>query len=206
MTNSTSTLERGRGVPLPGFQHIQRVLRPASEVPWAKVLPGEFYVSCLNEEIVTVLGSCISVCMWDKEAGIGGMNHFLLPEPPQQQAASPRYGIWAMKHLLDTLSSYGARTGSLEVKVTGGGNIGMEGCQVANNNIAFIDQYLEQLGLKPVVRDVGGPHPRKVRFHPLTGRLRVFKLPALTSEIAPELESAEWAIPRDALQKQRKKK
>jgi chemotaxis protein CheD len=181
-------------------------MRTANKLPWAKVLPGEFYVSCIDEEIVTVLGSCISVCMWDKEAGIGGMNHFLLPEPPQQQAPSPRYGIWAMKSLLETLSAHGARTERLEVKVTGGGNIGMEGCQVANNNIAFMDEYLGQLGLQPVVRDVGGPHPRKVRFHPLTGRLLVYKLPALTSETASDLESTDWAIPGDPLEKQRKKK
>lgn len=192
MTKPIRQSTRTMGSALPGFQHIQRIQRPADELPWAKVLPGEFYVSRLNEEIVTVLGSCISVCMWDRDAGIGGMNHFLLPEPPEQQTVSTRYGIWAMEYLMDSMVAWGARREHMEVKVTGGGNIGIEGCKVAGNNIAFMDHYLEGLGLRPVVRDVGGPQARKVRFHPLTGRLLVFKLPVITSDLNAELENPAW--------------
>jgi chemotaxis protein CheD len=135
----------------------------------------------MDEEIVTVLGPCIAVCMRDPEAGVGGMNHFLLPESKQAEGeASNRYGLWAMETLVNSLLKSGASRERLEVKVTGGGQIGLYGSMVSFNNIAFIDRFLALEGLIPKARDVGGPHPRKVFYHPISGRLVVHKLPPLT--------------------------
>ena len=52
----------------------------------------------------TVLGSCVSACVRDRAAGLGGMNHFLLAEPPglnrDQYGASARYGAFVGKSVL----------------------------------------------------------------------------------------------------------
>lgn len=63
-----------------GFNHVNRYLDNEHGVIAAKILPGEYYVTTENELITTVLGSCISACIRDKESGVGGMNHFMLPE------------------------------------------------------------------------------------------------------------------------------
>ena len=66
---------------LPGFEHVRRFWDPAQDCVTVKILPGEFYVSAQQEMVSTVLGSCVSACVRDKRRGIGGMNHFMLPEP-----------------------------------------------------------------------------------------------------------------------------
>ncbi|HRE31261.1 MAG TPA: hypothetical protein PLD88_04740, partial [Candidatus Berkiella sp.] len=65
--------------PLPGFEKIQRYMDFKRNISMAKVQPGEFYATTNEEAIITVLGSCISVCVRDVNLGIGGMNHFMLP-------------------------------------------------------------------------------------------------------------------------------
>jgi chemotaxis protein CheD len=144
-----------------------------------KLLPGEWYVTRLDEELVTVLGSCIAVCIRDPELAVGGMNHFMLPDCESTKEPSAKYGRFAMEQLMGSLLSLGASKQRLEVKITGGGNIGFRDCLVASQNIAFVDRFLQDNGLTPKSRDVGSPYPRKVRYHPLTGRLLVCKLPQL---------------------------
>lgn len=164
------------GADIPGFDHIEKKLAGLGGVREAKLLPGQYYVTRTDEVIQTLLGSCISVCIWDEVAGIGGMNHFLLPDSAKDDGSSPRYGIGAMDRLIQTLLDWGAKRERLSVKLTGGGEIGMEGGRVAKLNIAFAERFLAEYGLIPLAKDVGGPYPRKVRFHPLTGRLMVLKL------------------------------
>ncbi len=163
-----------------GFEHIERTTLPGSEKIRAKVRPGELYISRLDEEIMTILGSCIAVCVRDPVAGVGGMNHFLLPESNQPEIAeSNRYGVWAMEMLINSLLKLGASRERLEIKVTGGGQIGSTGSMISSNNINFIDRFLAVEGFQPKARDVGGSNPRKIFYHPLSGRLIVNKLPPL---------------------------
>src|ERR671930_2339383 len=65
---------------LPGFEQIQRFWEPDTQRWTVKILPGEYYVTRSDEAITTVLGSCISACIRDPVANVGGMNHFMLPE------------------------------------------------------------------------------------------------------------------------------
>ena len=99
-----------------GFDHVNRYLDRDHGVIAAKILPGEYYVTSENELITTVLGSCISACVRDKESGIGGMNHFMLPETTEAKMKqgsdamignATRYGNYAMEHLINTILSNG---------------------------------------------------------------------------------------------------
>ena len=97
--------------PLAGFEHVYRNWDGHWQCPAAKILPGECYVSTLDEVIHTVLGSCISVCIRDRKLGVGGMNHFMLPVQEgergitRQNSINPAlcYGNWAMEFLINAI-------------------------------------------------------------------------------------------------------
>ncbi|WP_370298626.1 chemoreceptor glutamine deamidase CheD [Pontibacterium sp.] len=169
---------------LPGFEAVHRFWDAPRSRFIAKILPGQFYVTKNQEVIATILGSCISVCIRDAQAGIGGMNHFLLPGGSAQNVHDEivqakkcaRYGIYAMDMLMKHLLRYGAHKENLEVKVTGGARIISANGDVGEHNIAFIREYLEIQGLKIVAEDVAGSMPRKVLYFPDSGKLMVKKL------------------------------
>ncbi|MGI9213613.1 MAG: chemoreceptor glutamine deamidase CheD [Methylococcaceae bacterium] len=170
---------------LQGFESIRRRWNEKDHIAEAKILPGEFYVTTNNEQIFTVLGSCIAVCVRDIKTGVGGMNHFMLPLISQERldaessviiGTSTRYGNFAMEYLINTILKFGGRRGFLEVKVFGGGRVMNAMSDIGKKNIEFIFGYLEREGLRVVSQDVGDVYPRKVLFCPATGRARVKKL------------------------------
>lgn len=181
---------------IPGFELIVRYFDPQQARVLAKILPGEYYVTNSPEElIVTTLGSCISVCIRDIKALVGGMNHFMLPgipnHPGQPSTAADRsncYGAFAVENLVNTILKCGGKKRYFEVKVTGGGRIGTYPGSVSDSNIRFIQEYLKMEGLHPVATDLGGLNPRKVRYDPLSGRLQVKKLARVQSKEALEKE------------------
>ena len=94
-----------------------------------KVLPGEYFVTTSDIVLVTVLGSCVTACVRDRDKGLGGMNHFMLPDNGGELdvlSSSARYGAYAMEVLLNHLLKMGARRSSLEAKVFGGGRVMMK--------------------------------------------------------------------------------
>lgn len=147
-----------------------------------KVLPGEFYFSKQNIVIVTVLGSCVAACIRDKDSGIGGMNHFMLPNSGDINnpvSESMRYGTYAMEVLINRLLKEGARRERLEAKVFGGGHV-MRNFSSDNNvgarNAAFVLDYLNTEQIAVTAQDLNDIYPRKVFFFPHTGRVLVKKL------------------------------
>jgi chemotaxis protein CheD len=148
----------------------------------AKVLPGEYYVSDKDMLIVTVLGSCVAACIRDSQTGIGGMNHFMLPDSCADEASplssSARYGTYAMEILINHVVKLGARRAFLEAKVFGGGNVlpGMTVANVGERNAEFVLRFLAVEKIRVVARDLVDIYPRKVYFFPKTGRVLVKKL------------------------------
>lgn len=140
-----------------------------------KVLPGEYAVHGEDLVIATVLGSCIACCLWDREARVGGMNHFMLPGGAGDGA---RYGAFAMELLINELLKLGARRGALEAKLFGGGRVlaGMASFDVGERNTQFAFDYLRTERVPVVSHDVLDVHPRKLVFLPLTGKALVKRL------------------------------
>ena len=168
---------------LPGFGHIKRYWDKGNSVHAAKILPGEYYVTCAGEMVTTVLGSCVSACIRDPASGIGGMNHFMLPATESIDSsawtgdnAATRYGNFAMEHLINEILKKGAKREVLEVKVFGGGQVLKMGSSVAQQNVDFVREYLRTEGIRIVAEDVGGTDPRKVNYYPATGKVRVKRL------------------------------
>jgi chemotaxis protein CheD len=142
-----------------------------------KILPCEYFVYHEDILIMTTLGSCIAACLWDREAKIGGMNHFMLPEG---DAGSGRYGSFAMELLINEMLKQGATRATLEAKVFGGGQVidGMNSMNIGERNTAFVVDYLKTERIPIVSKDVLGIHPRKVCFLPASGKAMVKRLAA----------------------------
>lgn len=133
----------------------------------------------------TILGSCISACVRDTEANVGGMNHFLLAEPSGSAAdrygASARYGAFAMEQLINKVLVRGSgRKTNLEIKIFGGGLINSALTDVGAKNIEFVRGFLHDEGYKVAGEDVGGTFARRVMFKPHSGRAFVKRLDAVT--------------------------
>lgn len=147
----------------------------------AKILPGEYYATARDMLLVTVLGSCVAACIRDSKRGIGGMNHFMLPEggdPHDLTSSSARYGTYAMEVLINQLVKLGAHRANLEAKVFGGGAVlrGMTSVNVGEANSEFVLDFLAQERIRVVAQDLRGPYPRKVYFFPVSGRVLVKRL------------------------------
>jgi chemotaxis protein CheD len=147
----------------------------------AKILPGEYYFTNKDMLIVTVLGSCVSACIRDRVTGLGGMNHFMLPDGGDGSSpvsASMRYGTYAMEVLINDLLKAGARRENMEAKVFGGGAVlkGFTAINVGERNAAFVINYLRAEKMRVVAEDLNDIYPRKVYFFPRTGKVLVKKL------------------------------
>ena len=147
-----------------------------------KLLPGEYYVTSRNMVLTTVLGSCVSACVRDSTAGIGGMNHFMLPEDAdpasRDAAAAMRYGVYAMEMLLNELFKAGARRERLEAKVFGGGAVlaNMTMLNIGDRNADFVLRYLQTEQVRIAAQDLRGSLPRRINYFPMTGRVTLRKL------------------------------
>jgi len=159
----------------------------------AKILPGEFYMTRDNVAIATTLGSCISACVWDPVAQIGGMNHFMLPITEKEEhevnwgqrglnSDSTRYGNYAMEHLINTILIHGGRRSNLMAKVFGGGKVLKKVSDVGERNIQFVMDYLKQEEIPILSSDIGDIFPRKIIFEPTTGRAYVKRLDNLHND------------------------
>ncbi|QFY42448.1 chemoreceptor glutamine deamidase CheD [Candidatus Methylospira mobilis] len=153
-----------------------------------KILPGQYYVSDKNILIGTVLGSCVSACIRDRVAGIGGMNHFMLPDSGDVHnpiSESARYGAYAMELLINQLMKMGAVRGNLEAKIFGGGNVlqNFSTLNVGERNAIFVKDYLSNEGIRVLSEDLMDSCARKVYFFPQTGRVLVKRLATIVPSI-----------------------
>lgn len=169
---------------LRGFESAEYTWDNVHNMYATRIVPGEYYVSCDREIIVTTLGSCISACIRDRKAGIGGMNHFLLPDDNGSikrdgacASTATRYGCFAMEQLINTILENGGSRENLEIKLFGGSNIMRSMTDVGIRNISFVRRYLGDDNLQVHSEDLGGTHPRKVMYFPFSGRVLVRKMP-----------------------------
>lgn len=161
-----------------------------------KILPGEYFVYHEDLLILTTLGSCIAACLWDREARIGGMNHFMLPDGAGD---SGRYGSFAMELLINEMMKRGAQRNRLEAKVFGGGQViaGMTSINVGERNTSFVLDYLKTERIPVVSKDVLDIYPRKVCFLPASGKAMVKRLAPANADalVAQDRAAAQAAAP-----------
>ena len=139
-------------------------------------------VCCPSEPAVvtTILGSCVAVCLWDKQQRIGGINPYLLPRcrgaPP-----TPRYGDVAFSRLLGAMERAGCRGEDLRAKIFGGAAVlpfGAHADTVGAQNIEVALEVLHAHAIPVVARRTGGRRGLFLRFHTALGRVMVRELMA----------------------------
>jgi chemotaxis protein CheD len=179
------------------FAHIQRMRDKRFPHEIASILPGEFFVSREPMVVYTVLGSCISACIRDPIAGVGGMNHFMLPEPKGTAhdlwEESTRYGSYAMESLINEILKCGGLKNRLEIKLFGAGKIYEGNIDVGANNAEWVIGYLKSEGLAIVKTDLGDVFPRKVYYFTDSGRVLIKKIEHIKNKTIFERES-EYAV------------
>ncbi|MBF0265637.1 MAG: chemoreceptor glutamine deamidase CheD [Gammaproteobacteria bacterium] len=143
-----------------------------------KLLPGEYYATTSNNMLVTVLGSCVAACIRDTKSGIGGMNHFLLPQKRQQPVEhfikdydhpEMRYGDMAMEILINGIMKKGGNRRHFEAKIFGGAQMFESVMEIGKQNITFVKEYLDFEEIPITANDLGGEFGRKIYFIPKTG-------------------------------------
>ena len=128
------------------------------------VQPGQLLVTVMPTAVTTILGSCVAVCLWEPQRGIGGMNHFMLP----MGSAGPRFGPAAMEQLVEKMREAGARLPLLRAKVFGGACMFTEmqsSTHLGQKNADVALDFLKRRGIEIVQTDVGGNRGRKLIFH-----------------------------------------
>ena len=154
------------------------------QVDAVKILPGQYHAA-REGAITTVLGSCVSTCLWDPAERIGGMNHFMLPgdtaAPGSLWAASARFGVYAMEVLINDMIRMGADRRRVVAKVFGGAQLlaGFDRLDVGAKNSEFVLEFLRTEGIRVLAQDLLDVCPRKVHFFIDTGKVQVKRL-ALT--------------------------
>lgn len=130
--------------------------------------PGQLLVPRQAATITTILGSCVAVCLWEPQRGIGGMNHFMLPMATGAATSSPRFGPSAMEQLVALLREAGARLPFLRARVFGGacmfGPMQSE-AHLGQKNAEVALDFLSRRGIEVVQTDVGGNRGRKLVFN-----------------------------------------
>lgn len=146
-----------------------------------RIVVGGVYASATPTRVRTVLGSCVSACLYDPQARVGGMNHFLLPAGQEDEAASTRYGQYAMEALIRQMIKCGAARRRLVAKIFGGAEVSQSGelSGVAGANIRFAKEFLRNEGIRLLVERCGGTQALEVHF--VTDEGRAFVRPVGSS-------------------------
>ncbi len=141
--------------------------------------------------LTTILGSCIAACIWDADAGIGGMNHFLLPGANQangqvQKGEAQRYGVHLMELLINDLLRRGVKKSRLKAKLFGGACMIKGLTDIGASNADFAEKFLRDEGIELLGGSLRGNLGRRVQFWPVTGRARQAFLAKETDSILRE--------------------
>jgi chemotaxis protein CheD len=159
--------------------------------------PGEYYISDIDVVIATVLGSCVSVSLWDQKLKQGGINHFMLPgdldRPDVVLSNNAKYGMFAMELLYNELFKKHSRKQDIVAKVFGGASVlklAKGAGSIPKANIDFALAYLETEKIPVVANDTGGILPRKIFFFAKTGKVLLKRIAGtMISEVEREEEA-----------------
>ena len=181
--NSLYSIDGEVGVPKP-----KRYWDPTFNHYAVKVAPGAHYVTNKTDEmLVTTLGSCVAACVRDTELGIGGINHFMLPESDSGNwggvSASMRYGNYAMEVLINDILRMGGARNRLEIKVFGGANVIGRTSLVGTKNVEFVETYLRIEHMAIAAQHLGGDQGRRIVFFPSTGKVKMKLLDRHDNEV-----------------------
>ena len=168
-------MSRHSSIPLPSTATSARAAGRETLVRMT-VVQGQALASADPQvEMNTILGSCVATCLFDPIARIGGMNHFLLAEPPANLpggAFDSNYGLYLMELLINEMLQFGAIKSRLKGRLYGGANINADLGAIGSVNAAFARDFLTREGIETVFEDLEGNLARRIQFRPASGLVR----------------------------------
>ncbi len=151
---------------------FMKAFEPAnSKEPRYFLYPGQVFVTSDPMTISTILGSCAAVCLWDTHKKAGGMNHYLLPEGPDEGPNRLRYGNVANPELLNQVLALGCEIRNLRAKIFGGSSAFRADLtrSLGSRNVEFAENFLRSAGIPVVEKEVSGKRGRKLTFQIVDG-------------------------------------
>lgn len=136
---------------------------------------GQIFIGAMPTEISTVLGSCVSVCLFDKARNMGGMNHYLLPLWNGNGLQSPKFGNVSIHRMIQSMLDFGCNQYTMEAKIFGGASMNIatesEDMMIGKRNILTAEEILAEYKIPIVAKDVGGNHGRRIMMRSDTGKV-----------------------------------
>jgi chemotaxis protein CheD len=149
---------------------------PITNITRINILQGQARVSAgPRVEFSTVLGSCVACCLFDPDVEVGGMNHFLLAEPPTGASTGDfdeHYGVYLMELLINEMLAHGAAKNRMRAHLYGGANLNTGFARIGTKNAEFARSFLASERITVIREDLGGMNARRVDFRPARGQVR----------------------------------
>lgn len=134
--------------------------------------PGFVYISEKHSIIHTILGSCVSVAIWDSNRQYGGMNHYIYSRSLKNER-NCRFGDVSVHVLINYMLYNKSRVCDLRAHITGGSSSSEYWQQLGMDNYETAVNILESYGISIVTFDVGGFTGRKVVFDNYSGEITI---------------------------------
>ena len=159
----------------------------AEPTGWTQVFltPGGVYCTARPTIITTILGSCISVCLWDRVQRVGGMNHFVLPVAGAHNSGG-RYGDVSLEDLISQMVELGGRTGAILAKVFGGATvlpISGSAETVGERNLEMALTTLKRHRVAVAAHRTGGENGKLIKFNTWSGEVAVRHFDSTTASV-----------------------
>ncbi len=140
--------------------------------------PGDYFATKEDCIMCTVLGSCVTVCLFDTMRSLGGMVLFIIPGAMGTEGIISdeiaRRGVLSMERLMGEIVKQGGDRRYVRAKIFGAGYTVIEGVKNADiieSNIRFIHEYCALEKIHVERSDLGGAFRRKIYFEPRLGRV-----------------------------------
>jgi chemotaxis protein CheD len=139
--------------------------------------PGYIFLSVKPTIISTVLGSSVSVCLYDRKRKVGGMNHFKLPTIADPKKSTAEYGNVATLTLIRMMLEDGSKRKHIEAQIFGGASrSGDSNADIGSENVMVARRVLARERLRVVSEDVGGEKGRKIVFDTIKNEIAIIKV------------------------------
>jgi chemotaxis protein CheD len=138
------------------------------------LFPATVFGNTTPHLVQTILGSCVSICLFDQVLHQGAVNHFMLPWWNGNELPTPKYGDIAFERLLEKMYMMGSRRENLVAKIFGGADqhdLGKNGYVVGARNITTAEKQLAKEHIRIIAQSTGGMQGRKIIFHTQTNQV-----------------------------------
>jgi chemotaxis protein CheD len=132
------------------------------------LLPGEYRITKRPEVIETLVGSCVSVCLYNTKTGQAAMNHFLQDQPAiETDCDIGHYGSTATEYIIQALLESDPVPGHYRAQVFGGAAViktNSKRYNIGQNNIEVAKKILTVHRIRITREEVGGTRGRRIKF------------------------------------------